>query len=122
MPKFSRKNGIDVVLSRKVKKGKIGTATISRNSSGQYYVSFIVHVKDEPAKTADKTKISKNNALGIDFGLKTFMTFSNGRIVDNPQYFKKTLDKLVIEQKKLSRKQKGSKRKEKQRRKVAKVH
>ena len=122
LPKFSRKNGIKVVISRRVKEGKIGTATISKNSSGQYYVSFIVHVKDKSKKTVNKTKISKNNALGIDFGLKTFMTFSDGRTVDNPQYFKKTLDKLAIEQKKLSRKQKGSKRKEKQRRKVAKVH
>ena len=95
IPKFSRKNGIKVKISRHVKKGKIGTATISRNSSGQYYVSFIVHTEDEPKKQVDISKISYENSLGIDFGLKKFMTFSNGDNIDSPQYFKKMLDKLV---------------------------
>ena len=122
IPKFSRKNGIKVKISRHVKKGKIGTATISRNSSGQYYVSFIVHTEDEPKKQVDISKISYENSLGIDFGLKKFMTFSNGDNIDSPQYFKKMLDKLVQEQRKLGKKKKGSKNKEKQRKKVAKIH
>ena len=84
-------------ISRRVKKGKIGIATISRNSSGQYYVSFIVHTKDEPKKMIDDAKISYENSLGIDFGLKKFMTFSNGDSIDNPQYFKNMLDKLAWE-------------------------
>ena len=122
IPKFSRKNGIKVKISRRVKKGKFGTATISKNSSGQYYVSFIVHTKDEPKKLVDESKISYVNSLGIDFGLKTFMTFSNGDTIDSPQHFKKMLDKLAFEQRKLSKKEKGSKNKEKQRIKVAKIH
>ena len=97
MPKFSRKNGIKVAISRKVKKGKIGTATILRNSAKQYYVSFIVHAKDECKKPIDSSKISKRNSLGIDFGLKTFIVLSDGREVNNPEYFKKMLDKLAIE-------------------------
>ena len=122
IPKFSRKNGIKVKISRRVKKGKIGIATISKNSSGQYYVSFIVHTKHEPKKMIDDAKISYENSLGIDFGLKTFMTFSNGDSIVSPQYFKKMLDKLAWEQRKLSKKQKGSKNKEKQRKKVAKIY
>ena len=109
-------------ISRRVKKGKIGTATISRNSTDEYYVSFIVHTKDEPKKMIDDAKISYENSLGIDFGLKKFMTFSNGDNIDNPQYFKNMLDKLTQEQRKLSKKTKGSKNKEKQRKKVAKIH
>ena len=70
----------------------------------------------------DDAKISYENSLGIDFGLKKFMTFSNGDSIDNPQYFKNMLDKLAQEQRKLSKKTKGSKNKEKQRRKVAKIH
>lgn len=97
IPKFSRKNGLKVKISRRVKKGKIGTATISRNSSGQYYVSFIVHTEDKPKKIVDDAEISYENSLGIDFGLKKFMTFSNGDGVDNPQYFKKSLAKLARE-------------------------
>lgn len=79
IPKFSRKNGIKVKISRRVKKGKIGTATISRNSSGQYYVSFIVHTKDDFRSLVDEININKKNALGIDFGLKHFLTLSDGR-------------------------------------------
>lgn len=122
LPKFSRNNGIRVKISRRVKKGKIGTATISRNASGQYYVSFIVHIQDNVKSLVDKININKENALGIDFGIKKFMTFSNRDSVDSPQYFKKMLDKLAFEQRKLSKKEKGSKNKEKQRIKVAKIH
>jgi len=43
-------------------------------------------------------------------------------MIDSPEYFKKKLEKLAQEQRKLSKKQKGSKNKEKQRIKVAKVH
>ena len=68
------------------------------------------------------SNITKENSLGFDFGLKHFLTLSDGRTIDSPEYFKNALDKLRKEQKKLSKKQKGSKNKEKQRIKVAKVH
>ena len=98
----------------------MGTATISRNPSGQYFVSFIVHTNEEYPEF--NKPISKENSLGIDFGLKHFLTFSDGRTIDSPEYLKHTLEKLAKEQRKLSKKQKGSKNKEKQRIKVAKVH
>lgn len=81
-----------------------------------------MHTQDEPKKLVDEPLVEVNKALGIDFGLKTFMTFSNGDTIDSPQHFKKMLDKLAFEQRKLSRKEKGSKNKEKQRIKVAKIH
>lgn len=107
-------------MSRKVKQGKIGTATISRNPSGEYYISFIVHTDEQPKEFSKK--ITKENSLGIDFGLKHFLTFSDGTKVDSPEYFKQALDKLAKEQRKISKKQKGSKNRGKQRIKVAKVH
>ena len=126
IPKFIKKkssdNRIKFVLSRRVKKGKIGTATVSRNPSGQYFISFIVHTNEQPKAIVSDDKISADNSLGFDFGLKHFLTLSNGRTFDSPEYFKKMLDKLAKEQKKLSKKQKGSKNKEKQRKKVAKIH
>ena len=124
IPKFlkqkNRDNRIKFVLTRKIKKGKVGTATISRNPSGQYFISFIVHTSEEYPEF--NKEITSKNSLGIDFGLKHFLTFSDGRTIDSPEYFKHALDKLRKEQRKLSRKQKGSKNKEKQRIKVAKVH
>jgi putative transposase len=50
------------------------------------------------------------------------LNFSNSEKIDSPEFFKHTLNKLKQEQRKLSKKQKGSKNKEKQRIKVAKVH
>lgn len=125
IPKFSRKNSLKVKISRRVNIDhfiKFGTATISQNSSGQYFVSFIVHRNVETTKVIEDSKISKENSLGFDFGLKRFLTLSDGRTFDSPEYFKKMLDKLAWEQRKLSKKQKGSKNKEKQRKKVAKIH
>ena len=124
IPKFLKRknfdNRIKIKISRRVKEGKIGTATVSRNCCGQYFVSFIVHTDEKP-KEFNKT-ITKDNSLGIDFGLKHFLNYSNGEKVDSPEYFKKLLAKLKQEQRKLSKKQKGSKNKEKQRLKVAKIH
>lgn len=124
IPKFLKTkksdNRIKFVLSRKVKKGKIGTATVSRNPSGQYFISFIVHTTEQYPEF--NKEITKENSLGIDFGLKYFLNFSDGLKIDSPEYFKQALDKLAKEQRKLSKKQKGSKNKEKQRLKVAKVH
>ena len=82
--------------------------------------SFIVHTDEQP-KILDR-EISVKNSLGIDFGLKHFLTFSNVTKIDSPEYFKRSLDKLKWEQRKLSKKQKNSKNKEKQRIKVAKAH
>lgn len=124
IPKFlktkSCDNRLKFVLSRKVKKGKIGTATVSRNPSGQYFISFIVHTNEQYPEF--NKQISKENSLGIDFGLKHFLNFSDGTKIDSPEYFKHAVDKLKKEQRKLSKKQKGSKNKEKQRLKVAKIH
>ena len=125
IPKFSRKNSLKVKISRRVNMDhfiKFGTATISQNSSGQYFVSFIVHRDVKSKKVIEDQKISKDNSLGFDFGLKHFLTLSDGRTIDSPEYFKKMLDKLACEQRKFSKKQKGSKNKEKQRKKVAKIH
>lgn len=81
-----------------------------------------MHRDVELKKVVEDSKITKDNSLGFDFGLKHFLTLSDGRTFDSPEYFKKTLDKLAWEQRKLSKKQKGSKNKEKQRIKVAKIH
>ena len=59
---------------------------------------------------------------GIDVGIKEFYSDSSGNVVPNPKYLEKTLRKLAKEQRKLSRKQKGSNNRNKQRIKVALVH
>ena len=122
IPKFKKDGGIKCIFSRKVKSGKIGTSTISRNPSGQYFISFIVHTDGKEKPMIDKKTIEEENCIGLDFGMKHFLTLSNGEKIDSPEYFKCALEKLAKEQRKFSRKQKGSKNREKQRIKVAKVH
>lgn len=63
IPKFLKTkksdNRLKFVLSRRVKKGKIGTATVSRNPSGQYFISFIVHTTEKIKNPISDTKITK---------------------------------------------------------------
>ena len=125
IPKFAKKNTLRCKIHRRVNMEgfiKFGTATVSQDNAGDYWVSFIVHRKDELPKQASHNQISESNSLGFDFGLKHFLTLSDGRQIDNPEYFKHALSKLAFEQKKLSKKTKGSKNKERQRVKVAKIH
>jgi putative transposase len=99
--------------------GKQQTATVSRTSTGKYFISIII---DDGKPTPNKQPFNKNNAVGIDLGIKQFLVTSNGLKVDNPKLLKNQLRKLKREQRKLSRKQKGSKNRNKQRLKVAKIH
>jgi putative transposase len=60
--------------------------------------------------------------VGIDVGIQEFYSDSSGNVVNNPKYLEKSMRKLVREQRRLSRKQKGSNNRNKQRVKVARVH
>ena len=63
-----------------------------------------------------------SNIIGCDLGLKEFATLSDGTIINNPKHIKRYEQKLAREQRELSKKQKGSKNRFKQRMKVKKLH
>lgn len=96
--------------------GIIKSVTVSQNPSGKYYVSVLVNQNDK-----EKLTIS-NNKIGIDLGIKEFAITSDGEMVENPKYFRKSEKRLRKLQKDLSRCKKGSKNREKCRIKVAKQH
>lgn len=96
--------------------GTIKHATITRTPSGKYYVSVLVEQEDIPKK------IPCDSELGIDLGIKGFATTSDGKVIENPKYLKKSEKKLRKLQKDLSRCKKGSKNREKCRIKVARCH
>jgi putative transposase len=116
IPKF--RSGIKCVFHRKFE-GKIKTSTVSKNAAGKYFISILVEERiDNPAKPEkDETK-----TLGIDLGLKNFLVSSDGNKVENPRHLKKRLRKLARSQRKLSRRKKGSKNRDKQKRVVARIH
>ena len=95
--------------------GKINNVTVERTPSGKYFA--VLNVDFEPA-------YNRNNfgVIGIDVGIKEFYTDSNGNVVNNPKHLEKSTKKLIREQRRLSRKIKGSSNRNKQRIKVAKVH
>lgn len=116
IPKF--KNGIKAKLHRSFE-GIVKSSTISRTATDKYFISILVEVNepDVPMKP-----ICENKAVGIDLGIKTFAVLSDGTEIPNPKYLKQSLDKVKKLQRSLSHKTKGSKNRDKARRKLALVH
>lgn len=96
--------------------GRIKKATISKSSSEKYYVSVLVEQKEK-----ENLPVS-NSKIGIDLGIKEFLITSDGEMIENPKYLRKSEKKLRKLQKDLSRCQKESSNRNKARIKVAKQH
>lgn len=95
--------------------GKIKSATISQEPSGKYFVSVLVETEHIPMEYT-------GCMIGIDLGVKDLLITSDGEKFENIHTTKKYEKKLTREQRRLSRKVKGSKNWNKQRIKVARVH
>lgn len=104
-----------VKIKQSMEVGHINNATIERTPTGKYFVVLNVDFEPEP-------RPNRGGIVGIDVGIKEFYTDSNGNTIQNPKYLEKLQRKLVREQRRLSRKQKGSNNRNKQRIKVARVH
>ena len=104
-----------VKIRQSMEVGKINNVTIERTPTGKYFAVLNVEFEPEPL-------INMGGLIGIDVGIKDFYSDSNGNVVSNPKCLEKSLRKLIREQRKLSRKQKGSNNRNKQRVKVALVH
>jgi putative transposase len=136
-PKFKKKNNRQTARFRKggfrIKKNKVFLAkignlrvkwsrllpseptsvTVIKDRAGRYFLSFVVEVEAI-------TKSPNRPATGIDLGITTFATMSNGEKVSSPDYSK--LDrKIRREQRKLARRPKDSRRRERIRLRVAKL-
>ena len=95
--------------------GRIINATITQAPSGKYYISLCC--TDIEIKKLEST----NKNVGIDLGIKNFAITSDKAIIENPKYLQKSLNKLAVLQRKLSRKSKGSSNRNKARIKVARL-
>jgi putative transposase len=94
---------------------KFNSVTISKTPSGKYYATLQGEFNYEPVEQND-------NKVGIDLGIKEFLITDSGVKIDNPKYLKKSLKKLKYEQKQLSKKNKGSNNRNKQRILVSLIH
>ena len=109
------KLGLVKVRDKQIPQGRILNATISQEPNGHYYCSLCC--TDVKIESFDKT----GNAVGIDLGIKEFCITSDGEMIPNPKYLRKSLDKLAKLQRELSRKSKGSSNRNKARIKVARL-
>lgn len=110
------KIGLVKIKRHRAFEGTIKSVTISETPSGKYYASVLVN-------QADKKKLSENEyAIGIDLGIKEFCITSDGEMIENPKYLRKSEKRLRKLQKDLSRCKKGSKNREKCRHKVARQY
>lgn len=95
----------------------IRSATLSKAKSGNYFLSVLVELPQEEVIRFEQT----NEHVGIDLGVKDFVITSDGEVFENKHFFKKQEKKISKLQRQMSKKQKGSNNRNKQRVKVAKA-
>jgi putative transposase len=136
-PKFKKKDNHQTARFRKggfsIKKGKVylarigqlqtvwsrplpsqpSSVTVIKDRAGRYFLSFVVEIQPE-------IEPAQNKSVGIDLGLKTFAVLSTGEKVASPNY-SRVERKIRRSQRRLSKRTKGSKRREAMRLRVAKL-
>lgn len=97
--------------------GIVKTLTIKRTPLGELFVTVVVDSEAEP-----KIKVETSRIAGFDFGLKTFLTCSEGFTIESPQFLKQLLNKIRSASQQLSKKLQGSKGREKARKDLARQY
>lgn len=96
--------------------GEIKRLTVKRDALGDIYIFFVVD-------TVESRDVSRTGEIvGFDFGLKTYLTASNGEDVESPEFFKHSLDDIRKASRKLSTKKRGSNNREKARLNLARLY
>jgi putative transposase len=110
---------VKLILHRPLPDGfKVKTATITRKADG-YYVTLSL---EDIAVPEIKPDINPSSMIGIDMGLKEFLTDSEGKTVAIPQHYRKSQKRLRVLQKRVSRAKKNSKLRQKAVTQLAKQH
>ena len=95
---------------------RLKSVTVSQTPSGKYYASILFEYEDQ----VQEKELQK--FLGLDFSMHELYRDSNGKEPAYPRYYRNAEKKLAREQRKLSKMQKSSNNRNKQRLKVAKLH
>jgi len=111
---LSKIGDVKVVLHRPIE-GTIKTLTIRRSATGKWYACFSVEY--DPIPTPQKETV-----IGIDVGLESFATLSNGEKIENPRFFRTDEKALAKAQRRLSKAEKGTPERKKARKIVAHIH
>ena len=92
--KFSKSRDIE---------GKVKTLTVKRNNLGELFILVVTDYVDE------SFGIVTGKIAGFDYGLRTFLTASDGTSIESPLFFNQSRNRLKAASLNLSSKQKGSK-------------
>ena len=116
---ISRLGAISVIVHRPIPDGfVIKTATITKKADG-YYISFSLEDKSVPSLIPTN---NIKNAVGVDVGLKEFLTTNTGKTVSVPNFYRKAQSNLARKQRKIARKERGSNNWKKAQNKIARLH
>ncbi len=98
----SKIGNIPIILHR-IPKGRIKTLTIKQNKANQWFANF-------SCETEEQKLIHHNmgTSIGIDVGLESFATLSNGTKIENPRFLIKSEKRLKHLHRQFSKKKKGS--------------
>ena len=97
--------------------GTVKTLTIKRTTLGELFMVVVVDGTDEPG-----TKFETSRIAGFDFGLKTFLTCSDGSKIESPQFLKQSLNLIKTASRQHSQKRKGSSNRERARLNLVRKH
>ena len=98
-------------------KGQVKRLSVKKSPLGDYYITVVTDA--EPQR---RRKSHDGASVGIDFGLKTYLTLSDGSTVENPQFLKKNLKALRRASKEFSKAKKGSHHSDEKRKALDRMH
>jgi len=110
---LSKIGSVKIKLHRPIK-GTIKTCTI-RRQTGKWYACFSIEYEPKPLQKSEK-------AVGIDVGLESFATLSNGEKIKNPRFFKTDQKALAKAQRKLSKQNEGSPERKRVKKIISRIH
>jgi putative transposase len=100
---------------------RLKTCTVTREHNGKWYASLVFE-EVVPLQNITSSNTNTKTPIGIDLGLLSLITTSNGERVEHPRFLRKAENRLKHLQRALSRKKKGSKNRLKARHRVASLH
>jgi len=111
---LSKIGAVKIVLHRPME-GQVKTLTVRRDRVGNWYACFACEVPEHPLSMCE-------SLVGVDVGLESFITLSNGEKVANPRFFRKDELALAKAQRRMSKAEKGTAERGKRRKAVAHIH
>jgi putative transposase len=111
--KLSKIGSVKAIVHRAIE-GKIKTCTV-RRQNGKWFACFAIDVENVPLEP-------NGEAVGIDVGLSSFATLSNGEQIENPRFYRNDEKALAKAQRRMAKFEKGTKERRKARKVVARIH